>query len=241
VALGTALVGGSIGAALGGELGFANQRWPVVGRLEADGSAFESEIWADRDRLGQAWRRSGYSSAVVRLESAEAFEEFERRLESDKRFELKVERESDYWEEQASATATFIRVLGLFIAFVFGIGAVLGAMITMFAQVSARIRELGVMRAIGFSRSSVLGGVMLESLLLGTAGGLLGSLGATAMRWVRIETLNFATFSQVRFGFEPTPGILLASVLFGAAMGLAGGVLPALKAARLEILEAVRA
>ena len=240
IALGAALVGEGTGSTIGGELEFANQRWQVVGILSAAGSAFESEIWADRTRLGQAFNRQGFSSAIVRLASPEAFDGFERRLGDDRRFELKAMREDAYWEEQASATATFIRVLGLFVAFVFSFGAVLGAMITMFAQVSARVRELGVMRALGFSRGSVLAGVIIESLLLGTAGGVLGGLAAIAMRLVEIKTLNFATFSQVTFGFRPTPGIVLAAVLFGAAMGLGGGMLPALKAARLGILDAIR-
>ena len=241
IALGSSLIGAGSGAEVGGELEFAGQRWPVVGRLSAGGGAFESEIWADRNRLGQAFNRPGLTSAIVRLTSPDAFPELKRRIEGDRRFELKAMREDEYWEEQASATATFIRVLGLFVAFVFSIGAVLGAMITMFAQVSARIRELGAMRAIGFARGTVLAGVVIESALLGAVGGLLGSLGATAMRFVKIETLNFATFSQISFGFAPTPGILLAALLFGLGMGVSGGILPALKAARLGILDAVRA
>lgn len=241
VVLGGALVGRSPGAVVGGELRFANQRWPVVGRLAARGSAFESELWADRQRLADAFKRPNWSSAVVRLSAPERFDELRRRLEDDPRFGLKVQREDAYWADQAKGTATFIRVLGLFVALVFGLGAVLGAMITMYAQVAARTRELGALRAIGFRRRSVLAGFLAESALLGAAGGLLGALGALAMGLVEIRTLNFQTFSEVRFGFDPSAGILLGSLLFGTLMGLAGGLLPALRAARLDILEAVRA
>jgi len=241
IVIGSSLVGGSAGTFVGGELEFAQERWPVVGRIEAEGSAFESELWVDRERLGQAFNRTGFSSALVRLSSAAGFAQFKQRVESDPRLELDAEREDRYWADQASVMATFIRVLGLFVSVVFSFGAVLGAMITMFAQVSSRIRELGMMRAVGFSRRSVLAAVVIESGLLGVAGGLSGALAALSMRWVKISTLNFQTFSQVTFGFAPTPGILAAAVVFGTAMGLVGGLLPALKAARLGILDALRA
>jgi putative ABC transport system permease protein len=241
IALGNALIGSGPGAHVGGELALADQRWRVVGRFAARGSAFESELWADRTRLGEAFHRTAFTSAIVRLASPESFAALRQRLETDPRFGLKVERESAYWESQAKVTASFIRVLGLFATWVFSLGAVLGAMITLYAQVASRIRELGVLRAIGFRRRSTLAGVLLESLLLGTAGGALGALAALAMGLVKIRTLNFRTFSQVRFGFAPTPGILAAAVAFGAAMGLSGGLLPAARAARLDVLDAVRA
>jgi ABC-type antimicrobial peptide transport system permease subunit len=162
-------------------------------------------------------------------------------VKDDRRFVLTAKTEDRYWAEQAADLATFIRVLGLFVSFVFSVGAVLGAMITRYAQVAARTRELGMMRAVGFRRRSVLAGVLVESVALGTLSALLGAAAATAMRFVHISTLNFQTFSEVRFGFTPTPGILLAAVAFGALMGLCGGLLPALRAARLEILAALRA
>jgi ABC-type antimicrobial peptide transport system permease subunit len=240
VALGNALAHQSAGTFVGGELEIASQRWPVVGRFVALGSAYESELWVDRDRLGDAFKRPGFSSAVARLTSPTAFDAFKASVEDDPRFKVKVMREDRYWEDQAASTATFIRVLGLFISSVFSIGAVLGAMITMYAQVAARTREVGMMRALGFSRRSVLAGFLVESALLGGAGGLLGAAAALAMGFVQIRTLNFQTFSQVRFGFTPTPGILLAALCFGAGMGFLGGMLPAVRAARLGVLEAVR-
>ena len=241
IALGSSLVGRVFGAFVGGELQMASQRWPIVGRFAARGSAFESEIWADRQRLGDAFDRSSWSSAIVRLTSEGRFDAFRHRLETDARFGLHTTRESAYWEGQATATASFIRALGLFATFVFSFGAVLGAMITLYAQVASRTREIGTLRALGFRQRSVLAGFLLESLLLGAAGGGLGALAALAMKWVSIRTLNFQTFSEMRFSFDPTPGILAAALAFGAFMGLAGGLLPALRAARLDILEAVRA
>lgn len=241
VAIGAGLTDGLSGAYVGGELEFAQQRWPVVGRFEAGGGAYESELWADVTRLSAAFDRPGFSSATVRLRSPELVPAFIAKVKEDPRFTLDAEREDVYWAEQSTGLATFIRVLGLFASFVFSLGAVLGAMITMFAQVAARVRELGMMRAVGFRRRSVLGSVVVESMLLGAAGGLVGALGALAMSLVQIRTLNFQTFSVVRFGFSPTPGILLAALLFGTVMGTLGGLLPARRAARLSVLEAVQA
>ncbi len=241
VVLGKSLVGRTPGATVGGELHFAQQVWPVVGVFTAGGGAFESELWADERRLGSAFGRDSPSSAVVRLSSPGLVKGFIRRVEGDPRFTLKAQAEPDYWAKQATALATFIRVLGLFVSFVFSLGAILGAMITMYAQVASRIAELGMLRAVGFRRRSVLASVMAESALLGGAGGVLGTVAAFAMRWVAIRTLNFQTFAEVSFSFKPTPGILLLALLFGTGMGLLGGLLPALRAARLSILDSLRA
>ncbi|RKH29823.1 ABC transporter permease [Corallococcus sicarius] len=241
VALGRSLVGSSPEARPGGALRFAQQRWPVVGIFEARGGAFESELWTDARRLGAAFGRDDYSSALVRLRSPSEADAFAKRVEADPRLTLEGKPEPAYWADQASGLATFIRVLGLFVSFVFSVGAVLGAMITMYAQVATRIAELGMLRALGFRRRSVLASVVVESAMLGAAGGVLGALGALATRWIHIRTLNFQTFSEVGFGFSPTPGIVLGAVLFGTLMGLIGGLLPALRAARLSILDALRA
>ncbi|AFE09303.1 ABC-type transporter2C permease component [Corallococcus coralloides DSM 2259] len=241
VVLGRSLVGTSPEAALGGELRFARQRWPVVGVFAARGGAFESEVWADAMRLGTAFGRDDYSSAVVRLRSPAEVDAFVKRVEANPRFTLEARPEPAYWADQASGLAAFIRVLGLFVSFVFSVGAVLGAMITMYAQVATRVAELGMLRAVGFRRRSVLASVVVESAMLGAAGGVLGALGALATRWIHIRTLNFQTFAAVSFGFSPTPAILLGALLFGTGMGLLGGLLPALRAARLSILDALRA
>jgi putative ABC transport system permease protein len=241
VAIGSGLAGRTAGAFVGGELSFANARWQIVGRLDASGGAFDSEIWADRDRLASAYDRTEYSSAVMRLADPSGFSAFGARIEDDRRFELELQREDLYWADAASSTATFIRVLGLFVSVVFSGGAILGAMITMYAQVAARSREIGMIRALGFSRRSVLASMIIESLALGGAGGVIGAAAAAMMRLVQIRTMNFQTFAEVRFGFEPTPGILLAALAFGLSMGLLGGFLPAVRAARMPIIDATRA
>ena len=175
VAIGSGLVGRSAGAFVGGELSFAGTRWPVVGRLVAgNGASYESELWADVDRLGQAFDRVGYSSAIARVRTPAMAERLRAAIASDARFTLKAETEDKYWANQASSTATFVRVLGLFVSIVFSAGAVTGAMITMYAQVAARARELAMMRAIGFRSRSILASMFVESLLLGASGGVLG-------------------------------------------------------------------
>ncbi|ATB34167.1 ABC transporter permease [Melittangium boletus] len=241
LALGSSLVGRSPGARLGGELSFANQRWPVVGIFSAEGSAYESELWIDGNRLGPAFDRPVFNSIVVRTHSVPVRDAFMQAVKNDSRFTLDAKSEPQYWAEQATELATFIRVLGLFVSFIFGVGAVLGAMITMYAQVASRITELGMLRAVGFRRRSVLASVLIESAVLGTAGGVLGALGALATRWLKIRTLNIQTFTEVSFGFTPTPEIVVAALAFGALMGTLGGLLPALRAARLSILETLRA
>ncbi|WNG61532.1 ABC transporter permease [Archangium gephyra] len=241
VALGEALVGRSPGANLGGELVFAEERWPVVGVFTAEGGAYESELWVDVNRLGSAFDRPGLSAVVVRTGSEQARDAFIKGVEEDPRFTLEAKSEPEYWAEQATWLATFIRVLGLFVSFIFSVGAVLGAMITMYAQVAARIGELGMLRAVGYRRRSVLASILIESAVLGAAGGVVGALGALATRWMEIRTLNFQTFAEIRFGFTPTPGIVVAALVFGTLMGTLGGLLPALRASRLSILDALRA
>ncbi|WPB78268.1 ABC transporter permease [Archangium violaceum] len=241
VALGEALVGRSPGANLGGELVFAEERWPVVGVFTAEGGAYESELWVDVNRLGSAFDRPGLSSVVVRTGSEQARDAFIKGVKEDPRFTLEAKSEPEYWAEQATWLATFIRVLGLFVSFIFSVGAVLGAMITMYAQVAARIGELGILRAVGYRRRSVLASILIESAVLGAAGGVVGALGALATRWMEIRTLNFQTFAEIRFGFTPTPGIVVAALVFGTLMGTLGGLLPALRASRLSILDALRA
>lgn len=241
VVIGTGLAGRFDGATLGGELVFSGQSWPVVGVFSAEGSAFESEVWADGERVGAVFERPSYSSLLFRLRSGALVEPFVQRVDRERRLHLVARREDRYWEEQSRGLATFVRVLGLFVAAVFSIGAGLGAMITMYAQVSARVRELATLRALGFRRRSVLGVVLVESCGLGLVGGILGAAASLGLQLVEFHTLNFQTFSEVRFRFSTTPPILAAGVLFGVVLGLAGGILPALRAARLSILEAVRA
>lgn len=229
------------GAGLGEELRFALRQWRVVGVLEAGNTGFASEIWGDVEQLLQAFRRTGFSSVILRLRDPAAFAGLKARLESDPRLPVQVLREVEFYEAQSRRLATFIRILGLVLTGIFSIGAVLGAMVTMYAQVGARTSEIGTLRALGFKRHHILAAFLIESVLLGFLGWLLGLAPASLLNFITLSTVNWANFAELSFKFALTPGILLKSLLFGLGMGLVGGLLPALKAARLPLLEALRA
>jgi putative ABC transport system permease protein len=229
------------GAGLGEELRFAMRQWRVVGILEAGNTGFASEIWGDVEQLLQAFRRTGFSSVILRLRDPAAFGGLKARLESDPRLPVQVLREVEFYEAQSRRLATFIRLLGLVLTAIFSIGAVLGAMVTMYAQVGARTSEIGTLRALGFKRHHILAAFLIESVLLGFLGWLLGLLPASLLNFITLSTVNWSNFAELSFKFALTPGILLKSLLFGLGMGLVGGLLPALKAARLPLLEALRA
>ena len=228
-------------AGLGEELRFAMRQWRVVGVLDAGNTGFASEIWGDVEQLLQAFRRTGFSSVIMRLRDPAAFPGLKSRLESDPRLPMQVLREVEFYEAQSRRLATFIRLLGLVLTAIFSLGAVLGAMVTMYAQVGARTSEIGTLRALGFKRHHILAAFLLESMLLGCLGWLLGLAPASLLNFITLSTVNWANFAELSFKFALTPGIILKSLLFGLGMGLLGGLLPALKAARLPLLEALRA
>lgn len=218
-----------------------NRKVTVVGILEDDGSSYESEVWADLDVVRDAFGRQGTVSAVrVRLESATAFDGFRTAVESDKSLGFEALRETVYFEKQSENLAIFVTALGSVIAFFFSIGAMIGAMITMYGSIANRQREIGTLRALGFSRRGILLSFLLESSLLAFAGGAVGALGAMAMKMVTFSMVNFATFSEMVFRFEPTPQILFSSVLAGTMMGVIGGFFPAIRAARTSPVIAMR-
>lgn len=227
------------GAGLHEELAFANRTWRVVGLLDAGNTAFDSEIWADADLLLQAFRRRSYSSVLLRLEEPGRMEELRGRLEGDPRLSLEVKREIDYYREQSEATATFLRILGTALAAIFSVGAVVGAMITLYAAVAHRTAEIGILRALGFPRGVILAAFLTEAVFLGLAGGLAGMLAAAGLEALTVSTTNFQTFSEVVFRFRLSGPIALEALGFALLMGLAGGLLPALRAARMNLLEAL--
>jgi ABC-type antimicrobial peptide transport system permease subunit len=229
------------GAGLGETLRFAMRTWRIVGILDAGNTAFSSEIWGDVEQLLQAFRRNAFSSVIMRLRDLTAFVDLKARLEADPRLPVQVRREVEFYEAQSKRLADFIRVLGMVLTSIFGLGAVLGAMVTMYAQVGARIGEIGTLRALGFPRRDILLAFLLEAALLGVAGWALGLIPASLLNFYTLSTLNWSSFAEITFRFTLTPGIILESLLFGVGMGLLGGLLPALKAARLPILEALRA
>ena len=237
---GRAIAGRFEGAGIGERLRFGMRDWTVVGLFDAGGSGFDSEIWGDADQLMQAFRRNVYSSVVFRLDDAERFDAVKARLESDPRLTVEAKRETVYYAEQSEQLSAFIRYLGITLSGIFSTGAIIGAMITMYASVATRTAEIGALRAFGFRRASILYAFLLEAILLGAVGGVAGVALASTMQWVSFSTTNFQTFSELAFSFTLTPRIVLDSMLFALVMGLLGGFLPAARAARLNIVEALR-
>ena len=229
------------GAGLNETLRFGGREWTVVGLFDAGGSGFDSEIWGDADQMMQAFRRNAYSVTVAKLVSADRFPAFRTRLEADPRLTVEAKRETAFYAEQSELLANFIRILGLTLSVIFSFGAIIGAMITMYAAVSNRTAEIGTLRALGFQRRSILAAFLVESLFLSLLGGVIGLGLASLMQLVSVSTLNWQSFAEIAFRFSLTPGIVLQSLAFAAFMGLLGGVLPAARAARLKIVDALRA
>lgn len=228
------------GVELGEQLEFGGRQWTVVGTFDASKSGFDSEIWGDVNSLMQAFRRQAYSSVVVRLTDPMAFESLSNRFADDPRISLAVKREAEYYADQSAGLSRFIQILGLTLAGIFSVGAIIGATITMQSSVATRTAEIGTLRAIGFQRRSILVAFLAEAILLSLVGGVAGLLLASLMQFVEFSTTNFQSFSELAFGFELSPAIVLASMIFSIAMGIAGGLVPAARAARIQIVEALR-
>jgi len=229
------------GCGLGEHVTFAMREWTVVGIFDANGAAFDSELWGDIEQVQQAFRRPIFSSVTVKLRDPARFDQLKTRLESDPRLTVDVKREKVYYAEQSQATSDFIRVVGLAISIIFALGAMIGAMITMYAAVANRTVEIGTLRAIGFSRRAILVVFLVESIWLSLIGGAVGLAAASFMSFVSISTTNWNTFSELAFGFTLSPGIIIGALVFSLVMGLAGGFLPAVRAARANIVESLRA
>ncbi len=239
--VGTRIAGRFKGVALNDKFEIKKNRWvTVVGVFEDAGSSYESEVWVDVDTVRTAFGRQGVSSVRARLESPSRFDAFKASLESDKRLGLVAIREPDYYEKQSEGTSIFISAIGILVSVFVSGGAMIGAMNTMYSAVANRKREVGILRALGFSRISILVGFVIESTVLSIIGGALGVAGALAFGSVKISMMNFASWSEIVFGFEATPTILIRSFLFAATMGFVGGFLPALRAARTSPVTAMR-
>jgi ABC-type antimicrobial peptide transport system permease subunit len=229
------------GCGLGETVRFGMRDWTVVGIFEAEGSGFESEVWGDVEQLMPAFHRPVFSSLTLRLRDPSTFEAMKARVESDPRTIVNLFREKQYYADQSKYLATFIRVMGLAITGIFSFGAMIGAMITMYAAVSNRTAEIGTLRALGFSRRSILVCFLIESLMLAAIGGILGVAAGSFMQYVSISTTNFSTWSEIAFSFALTPDIAAKGIAFALTMGLAGGFLPAVRASRLDLLQSLRA
>ena len=238
---GRAIAEGFRGAAIGETLRFAQRDWTVVGMFDAGRTGFNSEIWGDAEQLLQSFRRLAFSAVIFRLTDSDRFDAIKSDIEGDQRLTLEAKRETQFYADQSEGLAKFISYLGTTISVIFSIGAIIGAMITMYASVASRTSEIGTLRALGFSRAAILAAFLGESLLLGLVGGVIGLVGASFMQMVPISTTNFQTFAEIAFTFTLTPYIVLASLAFALLMGFIGGFLPAARAARLSIVDALRA
>jgi ABC-type antimicrobial peptide transport system permease subunit len=228
-------------ASLGGTLQFALADWPVVGIFDAGRTAFDSEVWGDVDQLMAAFRRNDFSVVILKVPGSRDFRQIQTSLEKDPRLTVQVKREIAFYREQSEMMAKFIRILGLALTLFFSMGAVLGAMVTMYTAVANRTREIGTLRALGFGKEDVLLAFVTESVLLGIIGGLGGVAAASSLQLITISTMNWQSFSELAFGFTLTPSIALYTIGFAVLMGLLGGLLPAWRAAHLAIVDALRA
>jgi len=229
------------GVEVGQKLRFAGREWTVVGVFDGGKSGFDSEIWGDVEQMMQAFRRTAYSSTIVRLQEPALFAAFRDRVATDQRLVLDVKQEPLFYEEQSKSLSTFISILGITLSIIFSIGAMIGAMITMYAAVANRTSEIGTLRALGFRRSAILAAFLAESILLALVGGVVGLLLASSLQAFTVTTMNWQSFSQLAFGFDLTPKIVVMTLLFSVFMGFVGGFLPSVRAARLEIVDSLRA
>lgn len=227
-------------ADLGQTLRFGRQTWTVVGTFEAGGSGFESETWGDVDRFMDAFGRTYYSSAILRLRDPSQFSRLQAYVDGDPRLQVSVKPEIAYYKSRSSGLVNFIRTLGLILTGLFSTGASLGAMITMYGAVANRTTEIGTLRAMGFTRSRIFSLFMFESALVGLIGSILGIALASLLQFTSLSTINFATMSELAYGFVLTHSIVMWGVLFGVILATLGGLLPAIRAMRTNIPHALK-
>ena len=226
-------------AGLGDTLQLGRRKLTMVGVFDADKTAFDSEIWSDVIGVADAFDRSGYSSVLFRAENVATRDQVASRIEAEQRLKLEAKSELAYYEEQTSSSAP-IRGLGIFVAIIMGIGACFGGMNTMYAAVAHRTREIGTLRALGFSKTSILTSFVIESVILALIGGVVGCLLALPVNGIATGTMNFRTFSEVAFSFRITPDLLAMALIFSVLLGFIGGLLPSRLAARMPITKALR-
>ena len=230
------------GLTVGNKIDMAGGHWEVVGVFDAGGSAFDSEIWTDSRVLNDILKRPSniFQSATVHLDSPRSFQALKDSLTSDPRLNVDVTREIDYYAKQSTTMTTLITVLGGLVAAIMAIGAVFGALNTMYSAVAERGREIATMRALGFNAYSVVFSFLVEALLISFIGGVIGCLVVLPLNGLTTSTMNFQTFSNLAFAFKITPELLVKGVIFALVMGVVGGLLPAVRAASLPVATALR-
>lgn len=241
IVVGRSVVEGFVGVEIGQSLRFAQRDWTVVGIIDGGKSAFSSEIWGDGEQMVQAFRRISWSSVIARLADPAQFDALAARIDADPRLLLEAKRERQFYEDQSRDLSRFITIVGQTLSVIFSVGAIIGAAITMYASVATRTAEIGTLRALGFRRRDILLAFMLEALLLSLVGAAAGLAAATSLTAITISTTNFSSFSELAFSFTLTPQIVVAGGVFALLMGFVGGFLPAIKAARMKIVDALRA
>lgn len=227
-------------AQVGGSVDFANATWAIVGHFTAGGSSFESEIWGENEQLMPVLRGEVFQTVTFRMQDPSAFAGIKETLEGDSRLFVDAVRELTFYENQSSGLATVLQFIALFIASIMAVGAVFGAINTMYAAVASRAPEIGVLLTLGFRPRSVMSSFLLEAVLIAVLGGALGCLMALPINGLVTSTTNWSSFSEVAFAFRVTPDLLLNGMIFAAVMGVVGGLLPARKAARQQVVDALR-
>lgn len=240
--VGDALVAKFPETEIGKKIKFAGGDWTVVGIFTTDGSGFDSELWGDASQILAAFNRgSTVSTLTTKLVSPDQLDQFNQFLLKDKRLnQYEAKAEQQYYAEQSEGLSLFISIVGIFVTVIFSFGATIGATITMYSAVANRTVEIGTMRALGFSRRSILLAFLIESLFLALLGGVIGLGLASFLSFVKISTLNFSSFSEIAFSFSLSPAIIISSLIFSLVMGFIGGFLPSFRAARLNIVNALR-
>ena len=240
VCVGVKLVPGFPHTALGDAMIIGGRPWKVVCHFSAGGSSFESEIWGLNEQVMPVMRGQVFQSVTFRLADPAAFEEAKRALEGDQQLQVDVERESTFYAKQSERLGFILKILAAMITSIMAVGAVFGAINTMFAAVASRRSEIAVLITLGFRPRSILASFLAESILLSLVGGVIGCLIALPVNGVVANTTNWASFSEIAFAFRVTPGLLAVGLVFSVAMGLVGGLLPAWRAARMEVVKAIR-
>lgn len=241
IVVGHRIAGRFANCAIGDKLRFEQRDFTVVGHFEANGSAFESEIWGDAAVMMPAMHREGaYQTLVFRMKDPKQFDRVKKELESDPRLQVQVKRESDFYAEQSEMFTAIITVLGSFITAIMAVGAIFGAANTMFANVSARTREIATLLVLGFRPWAVAVSFLFESVFISVIGGIVGCLIALPVNGITSSTTNFQSFSEQAFRFQVTPGILVTALVFSAVLGLVGGLIPAIHAARQPLARTLR-
>jgi len=240
ICVGAKLAGRFANVNVGDVLRFSNRDWKVVCRFTADGSSFESEIWGENEQFQNVFRGQSFQDVAFRLKDPGGFDEAKRAFLADQRLQVDAHRESEFYASQSELLGNILRFLAIMITSIMAVGAVFGAVNTMYASVSSRTPEIAVLLTLGFQPRSVLASFLTESALIAFVGGVIGCLLALPINGVVTSTTNWASFSEIAFAFRVTPALLLAGIIFAVAMGIVGGFFPARRASKLPVIQALR-